>query len=210
MQIIAVGSGQQAATAVTSKQVDALVAADVEVAAQQAAKVPLRILEQPASIKDAGVAYAFVFQRPWYEANKDTAVEMLQGMIKSIILMLENPEAAVRISYHMHPEAIPAGVSFETALQQGIATTKIRAEAVSKTAMGYKRWCEFSKEAWANYMSMLGIEGKVDPSKFYTDEIVDRVNDFDEPRFREWARGLKVPEKLEDYRTWAASLTPPQ
>jgi NitT/TauT family transport system substrate-binding protein len=210
VHIIAVGSGQQAAAAITSKQIDAYVAVDVEMAGQQAAHVPLRILPQPDSIKDAGIPYSFAFQRAWYEGHKDEAVAVLQGMIKSIILTLENPEAATRISYAMHPEALPTGISYETAIQQGADQMRVRAYASGKDAMGYKKWCEFSPSAWTRYIDMLGLTGKVDPNKFYTDELIDRVNNFDEGKFRAWAKALKGPDQNTDFQTWAAAQHPPQ
>ena len=88
VQIIAVGSGQQAATAVTSKQVDAPVAADVEVA-------PTSRKGAPATFSTTGKhqgcrgRLCVRVSKTRYEANKDTAVEMFKGMIKSIILMLK-------------------------------------------------------------------------------------------------------------------------
>ena len=67
--------------------------------------------EPPGDMKNAATAYVFAFARPWYDGHKKEVAELLKGMIRSIIVMTENPEAAVKVSYYMHPEAIPSGIS---------------------------------------------------------------------------------------------------
>ncbi|HEX7055394.1 MAG TPA: ABC transporter substrate-binding protein [Burkholderiales bacterium] len=192
IEFIAVGGGQQAAIALTSGKVDALASFDVAVAQlrQQGAKV--RILENPPAVKKTIAGQVFAFHKPWYEAHKDAAVRLLQGMVKSMILAVENPEAAVRMSFKMYPESVPNGVPFETAVRQGVELLKVRAHLYRKDVGDMHRWCEFSPEAWQSYVDLIGLKGKVDPAKFYTNELVDRINDFDEAAFRKWARSLKV------------------
>lgn len=192
LQFIAVGIGQQAAIALTSGKVDALASFDVAVAQLQQQGAKIRVLENPPAVEKTIAGQVFAFHRPWYEANKDAVVRLLQGMIKSMILAVENPEAAVRMSFKMYPESIPNGVTFETAVKQGVDLLKVRAGLYRKNVGDMHRWCEFSPKAWDSYVDLLGLKGKVDPSKFYTNELVDRVNDFDEAAFRQWARNLKV------------------
>jgi NitT/TauT family transport system substrate-binding protein len=207
VNIAAVGYGQQAAVALTNKRVDALAHIDVDISRLESLGVKTRQLPQPESMRNSAVAYVFAFTRPWFDANKETAAQILQGMIKAIVVMLENPEAAVRISYHMHPEGIPTGIPFEKAVAAAVNTIKVRAPAIER---GTKKWCDFSPEAWKEYVGILGLEGRADAQKYYTDEIIDRINDFDEPKLRAWARSLKVPESEADYQAWISTLKPPQ
>ena len=210
IRMVAVGYGQQAAVSLTTGQVDALAHIDVDVARLQSLNIATRELEQPENVKTSAVAYVWAFTKPWYEANKATAAEMLQGMIKAVILMLENPEAAVRISYAMHPEGVPSGVPLDKAVKDAVLNIKARAPAIEREVAGSKRWCEFSDASWKEYVAMLGLEGKADASKFYTAELIDKINAFDEPKLREWARNLKVPEQAADFPKWAAEQKPPR
>lgn len=210
LQMVAVGYGQQAAVSLTSGKVDALAHIDVDVARLQALNIATRELDQPDNVKNSAVAYVWAFTKPWFEANKAVAADLLQGMIKAVILMLENPEAAVRISYHMHPEGIPTGVPFEKAVSDAVLNIKARAPAIERETAGSKRWCEFSDASWKEYVAMLGLEGKADASKFYTSELIDRINAFDEPKLRAWARGLKVPVEAAEFQRWASEQKPPR
>jgi len=56
---------------------------------------------------------------------------------------------------------------------------------------------------------MVGLKGKVDPMKFYTDELIGQINDFDEPKLRAWARNLKVPATEPEIQDWLKTLHPP-
>jgi NitT/TauT family transport system substrate-binding protein len=209
IELAAVGDGQQAAAALTTGRVDALVNADVDVARLLELGVNLRVVPPSENMKDVANAYVFAFSRSWYEANKKEAALTLKGMIRAIIVMLENPEAAVRISYYMHPEAIPAGVHFDKAVASAIKTIKIRAPVIERVVSTSNKWCDFPPNAWKKYIEMVGLQGKVDPTKFFTNELIEEVNDFDEPKLRAWARSLKVPATESEIQVWLKSLHPP-
>ncbi len=192
MQLIAVGSGQSASAALTKGDVDAFATSDVEQAQFEGLGIPLRMIPQPSQVLSITAGHVFAFNRPWYEANKDVVVRLLQGQIKSIILTLENPEAVVRMSYKMFPESIPKGISMDAAVKAGVDALKVRAPLIQKVVGDAKQYCEFSDDAWKDYVEILGLQGKADAKKFYTNELVKAVNDFDEQKFREWARSVKV------------------
>jgi NitT/TauT family transport system substrate-binding protein len=210
LRLVAVGDGQQAALALTGGRVDALAFTDVEAVRLQAAGFGLRLLPQPQAVADTAVAYVFAFARPWYAAHKDAAAALLQGMIKSIVVMLANPEAAVRISYQLHPEAIPAGIPFEQAVRTEVEAIEVRAPAIERRVGSSNTWCEFPAGAWQRYLALIGLAGKVDPMQLYTDELVSKVNAFDEAKLQDWARNLKVPKAEADYKDWLAGLRPPE
>lgn len=209
IRTVAVGYGQQSAVALTTRKIDALAHTDVDVARLDSLGIKTRVLDQPEAMRDAAVAYVFAFTRPWYNANKDTAAALLQGMIKSLVVMVENPEAAVRISFHMHPEGIPSGVPFAKAVEDAMLAIRARTPAIEREVGGSHRWCDFSEQGWKSYVGILGLDGRADAMKFYTDELVDRINAFDEPKLRAWARELKVPESAAEFQSWAAALKPP-
>lgn len=209
IQMVAVGDGQQAAAALMSGRVDALTNAEVDVVRLLSLGVKLRVVPPPDTMKDAATAYVFAFSKPWYEGHKKEAALLLKGMIRAIIVMLENPEAAVRVSYYMHPEAVPASVPFDNAVASAVETIKARAPVIERVVVGSTKWCDFSPVAWENFTDLIGVKGKVDPAKFYTDELISEINDFDEPKLRAWARSLKVPATSAEIGNWLKTLSPP-
>jgi NitT/TauT family transport system substrate-binding protein len=209
VNLVAVGDGQQAAVALTSKRVDALLNADVDVVRLQSLGVDVEVLQPPATMKNATTAYVWAFAKPWYEANKKIAAELLKGLVRSIIFMTENPEAAVRISYYMYPQSIPSGVSREDAIKNAISIINARAPLLRRNSAQDDRWCSFSEENWRTFIEILGLKGKVDPLQYYTDELVDEVNTINEEALREWARGLQVPDNDSDIAGWLEGLKPP-
>ncbi|WP_127090808.1 ABC transporter substrate-binding protein [Aquabacter cavernae] len=207
--MLPVGDGQQAAAALTSGRVDALLNADVDVVRLKTLGIDVRVLEPPGDMKNAATAYVFAFQRPWFDGHKTEALEMLKGMIRSIIVMTENPEAAVRVSYYMYPASVPTGISREQAIKDAVTIINTRAPLISRDAANNDKWCSFSKENWSDFVEILGLEGKVNPMDFYTDELIAGVNTIDEAGLRKWARDLKVPEGDAEIAKWLAALKPP-
>jgi NitT/TauT family transport system substrate-binding protein len=209
IDLVAVGDGQQAAAALTSKRVDALTNADVDVARLQKLGVAVRVLDPPESVRNSLIAYVYMFTKPWYEGHKTEALAILQGLIRSIIVLTENPEAAVKISYFMHPESVPSGISREQSIKNEVDVIKLRAPLIVRNSAGTDKWCDFPKEAWTDFVDILGLKGKVDASEFYTDELIAKINAFDEDKFRAWARGLKVPDSDADIAAWLKQQKPP-
>jgi NitT/TauT family transport system substrate-binding protein len=202
LQMLAVGDNQQTAAALTSGRVDAIADADVDVARIRSLGIELRVLDQPPQVKDAAVAYVFAFAKPWFEGHKAEAATMLQGMIKAIVVMLENPEAAVRISFAMYPQSVPSGVPYEKAVADAVKIVKIRMPVIERNVGNNHRWCDFTPTAWASFVDMLGLKGKADAQVFYTDELIQKINDFDEPKLRAWARALNPPKDPAQMGAW--------
>ncbi|BCP52207.1 hypothetical protein K32_08240 [Kaistia sp. 32K] len=206
---LAVGAKQQAAAALRSRQVDGIILSDTAESDLIAAGVDLKKVPLDAALEQAAVGYTWAFAKNWYDGNKDAAAKVMQGMIKSIIVATQNPEAAVRISFHMHPEALPAGVPLDDAVANGVRSIKVRAPLVTVDRSKGEKWCEFTPAQWTGYVDMLGLTGKVDPSVFYTPELIDKINDFDEAALRKWADELKVPVDAGEYQRWVAELKAP-
>lgn len=191
VSFVAVGTGQQAAVAL-GRDVDALATSDVEQVQFGNLGVQVRMLAQPPAVENLTAGHVFAFHKPWYDRHKSEVVRTLQGMIKSIILMLENPEAAVRMSFKMYPESVPMGKPLDEAVKDAVEEIKVRAPLLAKERGQVKRWCEFAPDAWKDYTALLGLEGKADPSVFYTNELIEQINNFDQEQFRQWARSVKV------------------
>jgi NitT/TauT family transport system substrate-binding protein len=209
VDIIAVGDGQQAAAALRANRVDALSLADISIAALVNAGVKLHNLPQPPALTSVAAGYVFAFQKPWYEAHKQAVGDFLQAEMKSVVVLMANPEAAVRISYHMFPETRPTGVTLDEAVRRAVNVLSVRLPYLAQQAGDLKRFCEFSPAAWIGYVKLIGLDGKLDPAKFYTNEQVDKANDFNVAALAAWAKDLKVPEDDAAYKSWLAGLKPP-
>ncbi len=161
-------------------------------------------------MQTAAVGYAFVFARSWFDAHQAEGGGAAAGHDQGrSSWSWENPEAAVRISFHMHPESIPAGIPLDQAVRDAVVAIRVRAPAVERQVIGSNRWCEFSSDSWAKYVDMLGLHGQADATRFYTPALLDRINDFDEAKLRAWARSLVVPTDEAQFKDWITQLHAP-
>jgi len=135
---------------------------------------------------------------PGTRNHKTKALPILQGLTRSIIVLTENPEAAVKISYFMHPESVPSGIlARNRPSRRGRCHQKLRAPLNRAHSAGTDKWCDFPKEAWDRLVDILGPQGKVDASEFYTDELIARSMPSMKTVSR-LVRDLKVPDSDAD------------
>jgi len=191
-QFVAVGSGPQAGQALQRGEVDALAHWDVEYANLENLGFKFRLLPQPPSVREMYAGHTLATSEEFLRMHRDAVVRGLRALVKSIIVFNENPEAATRIHYQMYPELIPKGRPFEETIRVGTRITQVRVPLMRKEAGRVNRWCEFHPEAWRAYVKFLGLEGKVDPAQFYTNDLVADVNNFDEAKVIAQARALLI------------------
>jgi hypothetical protein len=81
---------------------------------------------------------------------------------------------------------MPEQQAFDTTLK----TFDTRIPVFSKKPT--EKWGEYHADDWTTYLRFLGLEGKVDPKPYYTNDLIDEVNKFDENAVRQFARNYKM------------------
>ena len=93
----------------------------------------------------------------------------------------------------MFPGSLPKGKTREQALKSYERIIRVRSPITKVDTAKGEKWGQFDKDNLALYIKeYLRIDPKaVDFSKYYTNELVDAVNDFDEDAVRNQARNYK-------------------
>lgn len=197
---IDVGYGAQAAAALwVTKQVDALAMYDSVYAAIENVNpelYKLRILTSPLSDK-ISFQTALCAKTDTLKAKRDALVKLGRGHAKATVFALENPDAAARIHFKVHPEQKTAGVSEAVAIAYGRRSILARINNMRIDNMSVKRdkWGYMDKLDVETYLDMLKKIGDVDKSvvanSLYTNDLINDINRFDVAAIRKMAREYK-------------------
>ncbi len=197
---IDVGYGAQAAAALwVTKQVDALAMYDSVYAAIENVNpelYKLRILTSPLSDK-ISFQTALCAKTDTLKSKRDLLVKLGRGHAKATVFALENPDAAARIHFKVHPEQKTNGVSDAVAIAYGRRSILARINNMRIDNMAVKRdkWGYMDKIDVETYLDMLKKIGDVDKSvvasSLYTNDLVADMNKFDVAAIRKMAREYK-------------------
>ncbi len=106
---------------------------------------------------------------------------------------MTNPEAAARIHWKMYPEQMPKGVSEEQALKQAIRVFEVQSKGFVTRPDEPKTWGNYTAKSWAGYLDVYGLTQKIsDPSRFYTNDLIAEINNFDAQKVINDAKNFKL------------------
>ncbi|MEU9979488.1 ABC transporter substrate-binding protein [Streptomyces sp. NPDC051014] len=187
----AIGTGAVQIPALRHGVVDAVAATMNYPVAALAAQNGFRILPDPPGTENIlGPGLAAV--PSWVASHKTLAAKALLAANEGTVFAMANPEATVRILWKMYPASKPAGMSDKAALAQVVPLLKARLKVMTMPAG--KPFCNFDQAEWQTTVSYLGLQDKIkDYTPFYTNEFVQKSNDFDAAAIREQAKNFKLP-----------------
>jgi NitT/TauT family transport system substrate-binding protein len=194
LETVAVGIGAQALTALRNGEVDAYTAAVGTVSTMEALGERFRFLEMPSWVNDV-IGPGLFTSRRYLESNRATLVEIGRIVAKSTVFVMNNPEAAIRIHWALYPEQQPTGQSFEDAL----ATTLVGMERqidVLRFQEGdtVRKFGYMSDASVDRLLRVNGLRDAIpDPGRYFTNELIDEINDFDVQEMVDLARNFTMP-----------------
>lgn len=181
-QNLAVGTGAGALQALQSGQVDALSLWDTEYAAMEAKGVKLRYFTIPDVEKLFSTTY---FSTPDFIAeHPEQAAGFGRAMAKATLFTATNPEAALTMMYEDYPETRIAGTSEADQLATDLVALERRITLLTaEDPAGNKDFGSYDPtavQAWVDFATTSGIiTAAIDPDTVYSDELVEKYNDFD-------------------------------
>jgi len=193
VRFVAVGEGIEAAHALASKRIDALVLFDGLYGQIEAAGTPLRALDSAATQRDAVGFTGVVITRPSFlKEHRDVLVRYGRAVAKATLFAKTNPEAAVRMHWKIYPETRPRGMREEEALRSSMASLKARLDNLypvdslygGATARQIAGYIELNK-AGGQLASTVAVGRLWDPS------LLKDINDFDQEAVRRRALAWK-------------------
>jgi NitT/TauT family transport system substrate-binding protein len=174
---IPVGNGIQAGVALQRDAIDALAYYDTGFGQVEGANIALRYLTRPENLPMIGGQ--FLTAKPGFLASqRRMAVGLARSVAKASVFLAASPEAGAKAFLKMYPETAPRGAEQAEAIRAIIFAIsrriKLYTPPYAGTKMGRINPQEFITEAELSGLPKIG-----DYSGFYTNSLIDEINDFD-------------------------------
>lgn len=186
VDMIVTGGDLPAGVALQNGEVDAILAWDTHMGAYDAEGIEYEILPRPEGISEFGGF--FIQATPeTIEEDSEAAIGFARAVLKSTVFALENPEAAMALYLDLNPE-LGDGLSRDEAIERLITTAQYRMANWDVPHEGFLHG-EIPDFEWENEVRFAGASDDVeDSTMFFTNELIDEINDVDLDAVRQMAR----------------------
>jgi NitT/TauT family transport system substrate-binding protein len=179
LDFVAIGLGAEALSALRADRVDVLGLWDDRYAEIENLGEPLRVLNNDFA-EALGFQVALTAKPEWLDENPEVAIGFARAIARASTFANENPEEAVRLHWEAYPASKPIGVDEDVALEQGVRALTARMEN-SQPVDGL--WGMATDEQVQTFLELLVDSGTVPDSvqaeDLWTDEYIEKINDFD-------------------------------
>ncbi len=191
---ISLGTGPGVITAVRSGQVDALMMWDAIYAIFENQGLELDHFEIP--IQDEIAGYTLTATDEYIEENPELVEGFCRATAKGLHFALTDTTKAIEIFYKEFPSLMPAGVSHDVAVAQGVNILEAWLDRAQKGVTygdktGYEdpaRWA-FTQELYTQFGQ---LRGNIEVTDAYTNDFFEGCNDFDRDAIAEMAKNYNV------------------
>jgi NitT/TauT family transport system substrate-binding protein len=194
--IVETGTGARAAAAYAARQVQAFALDDLEHMrlALQGVTMTSVITDPRAQTHGAG---ALAVRNPDIAAKRALLIGLARGIAKAQLFQTANPEAAVRIHWRVFPETAPPAGPSTTAVRNEMRVLAVRDGLIARDAGKTNRWGELTRDGVIRFQSYLVDAGvltqPVEPARYFTNDLIEEINRFDEGAVARAARAYKIP-----------------
>lgn len=192
VKYVAVGTGAQAATALSSNQVQALYLWDNAYAAIEAQGVDLRVIRDVfPGVK--GMLDSLQFSsEAFLKKDPDAVGGFGRAAAKGLLFTIENPEAALELFYREYPDVRAKSDATRQndleILKRVLITQEFRNTSTKQFGYFPAENVNFSLK----FMTDAGqVQPGVQPNRTYTNDFVSRANDFDLESVVKFAKGYR-------------------
>jgi NitT/TauT family transport system substrate-binding protein len=193
--IVEVGVGARAAGAYRSKQIDAFSLWDEIYVSLQQNGIPFsNIIRDPRA--DGHAVGSILAKNADYTARRKTLIGVARAIAKAQLFQYTNPEAAIRIHWKVYPQTAPRDGITDAAVKRELNVLAVRTVLISKNAMKTNKWGDLPRDVMEKFQSYL-VETEVlpkaqDVGSYYTNDLIDEINKFDEAAVIRQAREFKL------------------
>ena len=196
VSLVEIGVGGRAAAALRGNQVQALSLWDEMYVRMEQAGIALG-----PRLQDPRAKYLFASNLTVNDDDLRTQeaalIGVARGIAKAQLFSENNPQAAVRIHWKLYPQSAPReGVSDETVKREA-EVLAVRVQMQSQNAVGTGRYgdvpIEQVKQVQDYFIATNQVEKSLDPSEYYSNDLIDKINAFDHAAIVKLAREYKGP-----------------
>ena len=193
LTFVAIGGGAQALQAIKSGQVAAISNLESSFVPMESLGQKFNYLPNPPGTAEV-FGPGFFARRDYIDANKKALIGLGRAIAKATLFTMTNPEAAVRMHWQKYPEQKPKGATEEQAMKQALRVLEVQSKGFAYRDDEPKLWGNYTAKSWAGYLDIYGVSSKIqDPSRFYTNELIDEINKFDAQKVIAQAKNFKMP-----------------
>ena len=190
---LAVGEGVTAGQALEKGDIAALVYFDTGFGQIEAEGIQMRYLPLPEDLPEVGGLYISATPQ-MLEEHRDWAVGFARAVAKASLFIQNNPRAAAYGFIQMYPEAAPNAPTL--AEQLDAVQIPIEKRMPLYKSKNVEKWGEINVAEWEDEAAFLNLQGKItDTKQFYTTELTDEINQFDEQAIITQAKEFEIPEQ---------------
>jgi NitT/TauT family transport system substrate-binding protein len=190
--LLAAGSGPQAAAALSSGKIDALVLWDAEYGKMENNGLALSYIDLPIVDKLAGFTLASTGK--FMKDNPQALVGFCRAMAKGQVFARENPVAAIKIFYTVFPQTKPKNVPEEQAIRDDANILKrwmtggTGSDASVPVGWQYPDKWAFTLQ---HYTALGQITNPKPVTEYYTNDYMKQCNTFDHAKIAAAAASYK-------------------
>ena len=199
-EYIAIGDGAPAGAAIDNDRVDAMVTFDT--AAARIELVGTKLRHVPLTPKFAQVGSGWIcVPRKMVKDERKALVALFRGIAKSTLFAHSNLDAAIDLHWAVYPESRPKGRSEDEARKELAFILKDRKESwMRRPDDPDQRMGAMTLAEWKANIDMTAESSKNpkladelgDPSRLFTNELIDEINAFDKQAVMQAARAFKL------------------
>ncbi|MCH1881344.1 ABC transporter substrate-binding protein [Agrococcus sp. ARC_14] len=189
VEFVAIGTGGQQAAAIENGQVDAVALLDTSFQVLANAGVDLRPIEVPGAAELTAGGLAASTQA--LESDPELYERIGRAVAKGVVFAQANPEAAIRILFETHPEAMPQGVPEDQAIANGVTVLEARLAnlGIDAETSEYGRFDDAALQANVDFLLSAGeIASAIPVDEFWDAGRIEAINEFDFDAVRQQAQ----------------------
>jgi NitT/TauT family transport system substrate-binding protein len=188
-----IGLGPQSANALKANQVDAIAMWDWAYALLENSGFHFRQFGTPQTA--ALLSLMLITNEDFLNSHREDTVKFAQGIAKGALFALTNPEAAVRIHWERYPASKPTNIPEDQALREAVHVLQARLSKYRVDNRTDPRFGAFTRQEWEStqgfFFDVGMINKKPDVSTYYTNDLIDQINNFDKAAVVKQAESYK-------------------
>jgi NitT/TauT family transport system substrate-binding protein len=199
-EYIAIGDGAPAGAAIDNDRVDAMVAFDTATARIELVGTKLRYVPLTPRFAQVGSGWICV-PRTLLQKERKALVALFRGIARSTLFSHTNLDAGIDLHWAMYPESKPKGKTEEEARKELNFILKERKNNWMRRPDDPDQ--RFGASSLAEWKANIDITAETsknpklaeelgDPSRLFSNELIDEVNAFDRNEVIAMAKGFKV------------------
>ncbi len=193
--IVEVGVGARAASALRSGQVQALGLWDEAYKQMELNGIEFeKIYTDPRA--DTSIAGSIVVRGEDLQKRPQVLIGLARGIAKAQAFQKANPAASVLIHWRVYPQSAPRDGKTPEALKKAATVASVRIPIQSRNAFGTGKFGDLPEDHMKKFQQYLVETGQlpeaIDVSKYYTNALIPKINDFDEAAIVQQAKDYKA------------------